>query len=66
MFKSYIRISQEFPNVIAQGISIYDSLRNSSAKEDIDLLTREILGISEIKAESDTFSLGSLEKVDLS
>jgi chromosome partitioning protein len=64
MFTSYIRISQEFPNVIAQRISIYDSLRNTSAKEDIDLLTREILGISEVKSEN-TFPLGSLEKIDL-
>jgi chromosome partitioning protein len=66
MFKSYIRISQEFPNVIAQGISIYDPTRNSSAKEDIDLLIREILGISEIKPDKNMFSLGSLEKIKLS
>ena len=43
MFKSFIRTSQELPNSIAKGKSIYDSLRSSVAKEDIDLLTREIM-----------------------
>ena len=61
MYKSYIRSSQEFPNVIAQGISIYDSLRETTAKEDIDLLTKEILQIGE--TEKEHVSLGSLEEV---
>lgn len=60
LFKSYIRISQDFPNATARGESIYDSLRDSSAKEDIDLLTREVLELNESKPQSDLF-LGSLE-----
>lgn len=63
MFKSYIRASQEFPNVIAQGISIYDSLRHSPAKEDIDLLTKEILDINKPSNKTSEISLGSLEEV---
>lgn len=61
LFKSYIRISQEFPNAVAQGISIFDSMKNTSAKEDIDLLTRELLGIEKIDNEQKVM-LGSLEK----
>lgn len=62
MFKSYIRVSQEFPNIIAQGVSIYDSLKNSTAKEDIDLLTREILQINNLASEEkEKIPLGSLE-----
>lgn len=61
LFKTYIRVSQEFPNTIAQGISIFDCLRNTSAKEDIDLLTRELLGIESQKTEQ-VVTLGSLEQ----
>lgn len=46
MFKTYIRMSQEFPNCITKGISVYDSIRTTTAKEDIDLFTREILDIN--------------------
>jgi chromosome partitioning protein len=59
LFKNYIRASQEFPNCIAEGISIFDNVRQSTAKEDIDLITREILEIGNIKKE---VSLGSLEQ----
>lgn len=45
LFKTYIRSSQDFPNAISIGCSIFDNLKISSAKEDIDLLTQEILGI---------------------
>ena len=43
MFRTYIRATQEFPNCYSKAISIFDGLKNSSAKEDIDLLTREIM-----------------------
>jgi len=46
LIRSVIRKNQEFENVLIKGESIYDSLNSSSAKEDIDLLTREILGIA--------------------
>lgn len=45
MLQTYVRTSQEFPNAIAKGISIYDSIKPSIAKADIDFLTREILAI---------------------
>lgn len=45
LFKSYIRQSQEFPNTFYKHMSIFDSIKQSTAKEDIDLLTREILEI---------------------
>lgn len=45
IFKTYIRTSQEFPNAIAQGISIFDIMKSTPAKEDIDLLVKEILGL---------------------
>jgi chromosome partitioning protein len=61
IYKSYIRVSQEFPNAIAKGGTIFDSLRESTAKEDIDLLTREILELKEVDGRQ-FISLGSLEK----
>lgn len=67
LLKTYVRVSQEFPNAVASGESIFDSTRNNSAKEDIDLLTRELLEIESIKrTESDEFFLGSLETQELS
>ncbi len=64
MYKTYIRISQEFPNVIAKGQSIFDTLKSSSAKEDIDLLTKEILDIKTKNEISSEISLGSLDETD--
>ena len=61
LFKSYIMSSKEFPNSTAKEMSIFDTLKNNSAKEDIDLLTRELLGIENIKPEQD-ITLGSLEQ----
>jgi chromosome partitioning protein len=46
LFRSYIRSSQEFPNSITNHGSIFDTLRSSQAREDIDLLTREILNLN--------------------
>lgn len=46
LFKTFIRTSQELPNSVATGKTIFDSLKNTTAKEDIDLLTREIIAIS--------------------
>ena len=46
MFKSYIRVSQEFANIIREKITIFDATRPSPEKEDIDLIAREILGLS--------------------
>lgn len=46
LIRSVIRKSQEFENVLMKGESIYDSLNSSPAREDIDLLTRELLNIN--------------------
>lgn len=47
--KTFIRSCQDFPNAIYSGSNIYASLRTTMAKEDIDLFTREILELDEIK-----------------
>jgi chromosome partitioning protein len=43
--KSFVRASQDFPNAFDKGLSIFDTLKASIAKEDIDLLTKELLEI---------------------
>lgn len=45
IYLSYIRMSQEFPNAIEAGQTIFDVFKETSAKQDIDLLTKEILQI---------------------
>jgi chromosome partitioning protein len=59
LFKTYIRISQDFPNSITNKQSIFDSTKSSTAKEDIDLLTKEILDIN--KKDIENISLGYLK-----
>ena len=46
-----IRMSQEFPNAAAKDKSIFDVVKVTMAKTDIDVLTREILGIDDFYAE---------------
>ncbi len=48
LFKSIIRTSQEFPNMKNRGKTIFDYLRKSTAKEDIDSWAREIMGMMQI------------------
>ncbi|WP_133138132.1 ParA family protein [Legionella rowbothamii] len=63
MIRSVIRKSQEFENVITKGESIYDSLNISPAREDVDLLTRELLNISIVQEkDSNESTKKSLEK----
>ena len=45
MFQSFIRTSQMFENVLDDQISIFDSTKWTIEKEDIDLITRELLNI---------------------
>lgn len=47
VIRSVIRRNQEFENVLSKGISIFDSLSSNTAKEDVDLFTREILKIGD-------------------
>jgi chromosome partitioning protein len=51
LLKTVVGINQEFKNSQAKGESIFDSLKDNSAKEDIDLLTRELLEIGEFSKE---------------
>ncbi len=45
VYQSFIRMAQDFPNAIDNGETIFDTFKATAAKEDIDCLTREILGI---------------------
>ncbi len=57
LFDTYVRQNQEFANAYANVCSIYDQLRPSSAKEDIDLLTKEILNINQKIEEKNVFKV---------
>ncbi len=46
LLKNYIRSTQDFPNSIAINGSIFEGLKSTIAKEDIDLFTRELLEFS--------------------
>lgn len=50
LFKTFIRTSQELPNAVSKNKTIFDSVKSSSVKEDIDLLTREIIERSLIQS----------------
>lgn len=65
MYKTYVRTNQDFPNSIARGQSIFDSLKMTTAKEDIDLLTRELLEITAPSENKNSVSLGTLEEVEI-
>ena len=65
LYKTYIRASQEIPNAIAKGISIFDTLKTTTAKEDIDLLTKEILELQEKPTSYSEISLGKLEEIEI-
>lgn len=45
LYSTYIRVSQDFPNSIDSSQTIFDVFKETAAKEDIDLLTKEMLGI---------------------
>lgn len=50
---TFIRSCQDFPNSIYSKSNIFQTLKNSAAKEDIDLFTREILDISNLSRSTD-------------
>ncbi len=60
LLNTYIRQNQDFANNCAASVSIFDSIKPSTAKEDIDFLTQEILDIFPSKAEQKV-SLVSIE-----
>jgi chromosome partitioning protein len=45
VLKNTVRFSQEFPKVIENQGSVFDALRTTTAKQDIDCLTQALLGI---------------------
>jgi chromosome partitioning protein len=47
--ETIIRASQEFPNSIYAEANIFHKLKDTPAKEDIDLLTREILNLNPVE-----------------
>ena len=51
LFSCYIRVNQKFENVIDENgensETIYEDLSRTTAKEDIDLITRWLLGLNE-------------------
>jgi len=49
LLNSAIRTSQEFSNMKNKGKTIYDTLKKSTAKEDIDALTKEIIQMMLVK-----------------
>lgn len=51
---TFIRNCQEFPNMIYSGSNIFATLKNTTAKEDIDLFTREILNLRHSSKEKET------------
>lgn len=65
LIRSVIRKSQEFENVLTKGESIYDSLNTSPAREDIDLLTRELLNISASQEDKESPDTGKAQKKNL-
>ncbi len=62
LLKHYIRLSQEFPKGIANGNSIFESLKPTSAKEDLDKLTQVLLGISGGTSQSGSLDARRLTK----
>lgn len=45
MFKTVVRSSQEFPNSASKHESVFETLRPTAAKEDVDIFTQELLCI---------------------
>lgn len=64
LIRSVVRKSQEFENVLTKGISIFDTLQSTTAKEDVDLLTRELIKIGEFALkQTNTKNSLSAEKI---
>jgi len=49
LLSTYISVSQELPNAVDKGLTIFDSFRDSSAKTDIDLFVREALQLESLR-----------------
>lgn len=62
MLETYVRATQDFPNAVGRLESVYDSLKPGMAKQDIDALTQEILGIE--PQATDAQPLNALSKIE--
>ena len=49
LLSTYISVSQELPNAVDKGLTIFDSFRENSAKIDIDLFVREALQLDSLR-----------------
>lgn len=47
LYTAFVRFVQDFPNAIDSGVTIFDTFRETAAKEDIDLVTRELLKLDD-------------------
>lgn len=61
LLNTYIRTSQEFANVIANGKTLFDNVRKSTAVSDIDALTVELLGLKKIRNNYKNYFLSESE-----
>ena len=48
LLKTFINTSQEFPNCFDRGVSVFETFKKSTAKTDIDFLTKEIIEMFKI------------------
>ena len=48
ILKAFLRVNQDFTNSIAKGETIFSNLKKSTAKEDICLITMELLGLQDL------------------
>jgi chromosome partitioning protein len=63
LIRTVIRRSQEFENVLTKGMSIFDTLVQTTAKEDVDLLTRELLKIGDFTKTLPTIDTSRLNAI---
>lgn len=59
----YVRQCQEFSNAAANRASVYDVFKSSPAKEDIDLLVQNLLGLKKCELEKTTSKKVSLVSI---
>tara|TARA_B110000091_G_C13664136_1_gene410927 strand:+ start:185 stop:937 length:753 start_codon:yes stop_codon:yes gene_type:complete len=65
LLKSVIRTSQDFPNTKNKGKTIFDSLKKSTAKEDINALAIEIIHMMQNKMSANINSQPSKKTCDI-
>jgi chromosome partitioning protein len=65
LLQTYVHNSQDFPNAIAKGQSIYDNVKPTFAKDDIDNLTREILQIGQLPQRSNKKKTSRSSKLEV-